>query len=160
MLSLCPFRPIRARRSSRVLRPHGGAKVVQQREAVSSLILSVLDRYPVPATISRQDWSAARDTLALRLGQIGLHAPKLAKDIPEPFARAYFELMPIHEKLRGRDFSTIHNYLKATLCNIHEELTQRMDAPAVAVALAAATELHGAVGSTAAGTLKKRQERE
>ena len=40
--------------------------------------------------------------------------------------------MPIHKKLRGRDFPTTHNYLKVTMCNIHDELTQRMDAPAVA----------------------------
>ena len=39
--------------------------------------------------------------------------------------------MPIHEKLRGRDFPTIRNYLRVTLCNIHDELTKRMDAPAL-----------------------------
>jgi hypothetical protein len=35
--------------------------------------------------------------------------------------------MPIHEKLRGRDFPTTHNYLKVTLCNIHDELTKRVE---------------------------------
>ena len=39
--------------------------------------------------------------------------------------------MPIHEKLRGRDFPTTHNYLKVTMCNIHDELTRRMDEPAL-----------------------------
>jgi hypothetical protein len=33
--------------------------------------------------------------------------------------------------LRSRDYPTTHNYLKVTLCNIHDELTRRMDANAV-----------------------------
>ena len=48
-------------------------------------------------------------------------------------------MMPIHEKLRGRDFPTTRNYLRVTLCNIHDELIKRMDAPALAVALRATT---------------------
>ncbi len=43
--------------------------------------------------------------------------------------------MPIHEKLRGSDFPTIRNYLRVTLCNIHDEFTKRLDAAAVAAAL-------------------------
>jgi hypothetical protein len=73
-----------------------------------------------------------RDELARRLQHIGLHAPKRAIDIPETFAKDYFDLMPIHEKLRGRDFSTMKNYLRVTLAGIHDELTRRMDAQALA----------------------------
>jgi hypothetical protein len=43
--------------------------------------------------------------------------------------------MPIHEKLRRAEFPTIRNYLKVTLCNIHDEFTRRLDAAAVAAAL-------------------------
>jgi hypothetical protein len=43
--------------------------------------------------------------------------------------------MPIHEKLRGRDAPTIHNYLRVTMCNIHDELIKRVDVPAVADSL-------------------------
>ena len=39
--------------------------------------------------------------------------------------------MPIHGTLRGRDAPTIHNYLRVTMCNIHDELTRRIDAAAV-----------------------------
>ena len=38
----------------------------------------------------------------------------------------------LHEKLRGRDFPTVRNYLRVTLCNIHDEFAKRMDAPALA----------------------------
>jgi hypothetical protein len=44
-------------------------------------------------------------------------------------------MMPIHEKLRGRDFDTTRNYLRVSLCNIHDELVDRIDAAAVTSAL-------------------------
>ena len=74
---------------------------------------------------------------------IGLHPPKPAMDIPVQFAEAYFDLMPIHEKLRRGDFPTIRNYLRVTMCNIHDELTSRMDAPALAGMAAQAARLTG-----------------
>jgi hypothetical protein len=64
-----------------------------------------------------------------------MHAPKRAFDICEPWTETYFNLMPIHEKLRGHDFPTIRNYLRVTLCNIHDEFSKRMDAPALAAVL-------------------------
>jgi hypothetical protein len=52
-----------------------------------------------------------------------------------PLADAYFELMPIHEKLRAPDYPAIRNYLRVSLINIHDELIKRLDVPAVAQAL-------------------------
>jgi hypothetical protein len=117
-----------------VLRPHAADRN-RQLDALSALILGVFDRYPVPAVLGAQAWGEARAELARRLQLTGMHAPKRAFDICEPWAETYFNLMPIHEKLRGRDFPTIRNYLRVTLCNIHDELTRRMDAAAVATAL-------------------------
>jgi hypothetical protein len=45
-------------------------------------------------------------------------------------------MMPIHEKLRGRDFQTTRNYLRVSLCNIYDELISRMDKVALRRALA------------------------
>ena len=120
-----------------ILRPHGDDRR-QRFDAFCALVLSVFDRYPVPAPIGERAWSEARGVLARRLQLIGLHPPKRAMDIPESFAKGYFDLMPIHEKLRARDFPTTHNYLKVTLCNIHDEFSKRMDASALASALSAA----------------------
>jgi hypothetical protein len=117
-----------------VLRPHGIDRN-RQLDALSELVLSVFDRYPVPAALGAQAWSEARAELARRLQLAGMHAPKRAFDICEPWAETYFNLMPIHEKLRGRDFPTIRNYLKVTLCNIHDQFSKRMDAQALAAAL-------------------------
>jgi hypothetical protein len=108
----------------------------QEREmvlsAVAELVLSVFDRYPVPAVLDDDAWRKARSDLAKRLDLIGLHRPKQAMDIPEPLAKSYFALMPIHENLRGQDYPTLKNYLRVTLCNIYDELTKRIDAQAVA----------------------------
>jgi hypothetical protein len=96
-----------------------------------SVVLSVFDRYPVPPSIGDEAWLAARSDLAHRLDLVGGHARKRVMDIPEPLAEAYFAMMPIHEKLRGRDFQTTRNYLRVSLCNIHDELISRMDRAAV-----------------------------
>jgi hypothetical protein len=127
-----------------VLRPSAGADRWHALGTLSDIALSVFDRYPVPAPLGAAAWAEARTQLADRLKQIGLHAVKPAKDIPEPFAQAYFDLLPIHEKLRGRDFPTTRNYLRVTLINIHDEFTKRADVPALANALGDASEQHNA----------------
>jgi hypothetical protein len=114
-----------------VLRPQASDDRLRQLGALRALTLSVFDRYPVPTTLSEADWRAQRSELARRLEHIGLHAPKFAKDIPAPFAKDYFDLMPIHKKLKMNEAPTIHNYLRVTMCNIHEELSKRVDAVAV-----------------------------
>lgn len=106
-----------------------------QVERINAIALSVFDRYPSPSALGPEIWQNLRSDLAGRLALIALHPPKRAMDIPEPFAESYFNLMPIHKKLRGRDFATIRNYLRVTVCNIHDEMTKRMDGPAIATAL-------------------------
>jgi hypothetical protein len=120
-----------------VLRPAAGDDRLRQLAALRALTLSVFDRYPVPTTLSKADWQAERRELARRLEHIGLHPPKFAKDIPEPFAKDYFDLMPIHKKLKKNEAPTIHNYLRVTMCNIHDEFTQRVDAAAISEQLRA-----------------------
>ena len=121
-----------------VLRPLAAdADRAQQLETLRGLVLSVFDRYPIPAVLGAASWSQMRIDLERRLQLIGLHPPKRAFEIPEPFARAYFDLMPIHKQLRASEFPTLHGYLKVTLCNIHDELTKRLDAEAMAQSLRA-----------------------
>jgi len=104
-------------------------------QALSDQVLAVFDRYPPPDAISSDEWRNLRAELSRRLQLIGLHPPKRVIDIPEQWAQTYFDLMPIHEKLRGRDFPTTRNYLRVQLCNIHDEFIDRLDVPAVAASL-------------------------
>jgi hypothetical protein len=106
-------------------------------DQLALVVLSVFDRYPVPPSIGEAAWLEARRDLARRLDLVGGHAPKRVMDIPEPVAESYFAMMPIHEKLRGRDFQTTRNYLRVSLCNIHDELIARMDRAALERALSA-----------------------
>jgi hypothetical protein len=114
-----------------ILRPH-----TQERRAVvdrlASAVLAVFDRYPVPPQLGEAAWADLRGELARWLDLIGTHGVKHAKDIPVPFAERYVALMPIHEKLRTAEGPTIGNYLRVSMCNIHDELRERMDAAAVA----------------------------
>lgn len=98
-------------------------------DALQALSLSIFDRYPVPQALGAEAWREQRTELVRRLEMIGMHPPKRAIDIAIPWAQAYFDMMPIHEKLRGSDFPTIRSYLRVTLCNIHDELIKRIDAP-------------------------------
>jgi hypothetical protein len=119
-----------------VVHPHAEGRRAAL-DVLIALVLAMFDRYPTPAQIGDDAWRTAREELALRLNRIGTHPPKLVKDIPEPLAESYFNLLPIHEKLRGRDFLTTRNYLRVALINIHDELVARLDAPAIAAALRA-----------------------
>jgi len=106
-------------------------------DQLTLVVLSVFDRYPASPSIGEEAWLEARRDLAHRLDLVGGHAPKRVMDIPEPLAESYFSMMPIHEKLRGRDFQTTRNYLRVSLCNIHDELIARMDRAALERALIA-----------------------
>jgi len=114
-----------------VLHGDGVADRAEGLEQLNALVLSVFDRYPVPAPLGAPTWSTLRVELERRLKLIGLHPPKRAMDIPEQWAQTYFDLMPIHEKLRTRDFPTTRNYLRVAMCNIHDEFSERLDAPAI-----------------------------
>jgi hypothetical protein len=120
-----------------VLRPYFHADRARGVEAMREFILTVFDRYQSSAQVGEPFWREARAELSRRLELIGLHSVKRVIDIPETYVQAYFDLMPIHEQLRGQDFPTIHNYLKVVLCNVHDELTKKVDAPQLARALLA-----------------------
>jgi hypothetical protein len=114
-----------------VLRHHTGGTAATLSDGLRRLVLSVFDRYPAPAALGEANWREARADLDRRLQALGLHPPKRAIDIAEPYARTYWDLMPIHKDIRSRDFPTTHSYLKITLCNIHDQLTNRADVPAL-----------------------------
>ena len=119
-----------------VIRPRAGENRRAVLHTLKAVVLSVFDRYPFPAQLARVEWLDARRELAHRLDLIGIHAVKFVKDVPEPFKDAYFALMPIHEKLRTHDYQAIHNYLRISLCNIHDEFLERADVNALADELA------------------------
>ena len=98
---------------------------------LSEHVLAAVRSLPGARRPWRRGMADCRVRIGARLQLIGLHPPKRVIDIPEQWIQSYFDLMPIHEKLRGRDFPTTRNYLRAQLCNIHQEFVDRLDAAAV-----------------------------
>lgn len=121
-----------------VLRPLAGDRRRAEVDALTKLVLEVFDRYPVPPSIGAESWQVMRQDLERHMDLVGGHAPKRVIYIPEPLAQKYFDLMPIHEKLRGRDFLTTVNYLRVNLCHMHEELENRLNGQRVLEELLAA----------------------
>ena len=115
-----------------VLRPHAADDRRAVLDSLIAMVLSIFDRYPVPALIGPDKWQEARTDLARKLDQIGTHPPKRVMDIPEPYAQPYFDLMPFHKSLLTQDMPTARGYLRINLTNIRDELIQRMDAASMA----------------------------
>ena len=115
-----------------VLRSHAGGDPTPHFDSLRGFVLSIFDRYPAPGALGEQAWREARAELSDRLQMIGLHPPKRAIDIPQPYARQYWDLMPFHKDVRSRDFPTTRSYLQLMLCAIHDELARRADAPVLA----------------------------
>jgi hypothetical protein len=111
-----------------VLRPHAGNDKRAFTDDFIDLLLSVFDRYPVPPPIGKEAWLDARSALALSVDQVSMHPPKRVIDIPVQYADRYFDMMPIHKDMRTQDVGTTLNFLKLNLANMHEDLTNRMNA--------------------------------
>lgn len=129
-----------------VLRPAAGDDRRAVVDALAVLVLGVFDRHPIPGPLGAELWTAARSELAHRLNLVGAHAPKAVKDIPELMVQAYFDLMPIDERLRGRDQGSIRNYLRISLINVHTRLIKRIDPAAVVADLLRVDAVTGAPG--------------
>jgi hypothetical protein len=115
-----------------VLRPYAEGDVLRHTDNLRVFVLRVFDRYPAPASLGDSAWREARAELHRRLQLLGLHPPKRVIDVPAPYAKTYWDLMPIAKEVRSRDFPTTHSYLKIMLCNIHDDLAGRADLPALA----------------------------
>lgn len=97
--------------------------------------LDAFDRYPVPAALGPEFWADARKELTARVDAVALHPPKLVKDIPIPFAQVFFDNMPIHERLRARDFELIRSQLRVNLISMQRDFLKYADLNALAADL-------------------------
>lgn len=114
-----------------VLRAAAPARREAVLHGVTAAALAVFDRYPQPVSLDAEIWAEKRRELVHDLAAVGLHAVKRVTDVPARYVDRYVAAMPIHEKLRAKDVPTIHNYLKANLCNVHEAFMRRADVAAL-----------------------------
>ena len=110
-----------------VLQPHAGGERRAVLDPLTSLVLEVFDRYPVPTEVGSGAWRGAREELALALERISTHPPKRVTDIPHPYVTRYFAMMPFDKELLTNDEPTTLAYLRLTLTNMRDKLVERMD---------------------------------
>lgn len=99
------------------------------------IALEVIDSYPVPAALGEEQWATARTEMVQRIEGIALHPPKQVKDIAIPFAKPFFDNMPIHEEWRKNDFEQIRYQLRVNLISMHRDFNKYADLPRLAAAL-------------------------
>jgi hypothetical protein len=109
------------------LRPAARGREAALLDRLIAIAEAVIHRYPVPANEPFDFWVTQVDWLRDRLAEIQLAPPKAVKDIPLSTARRMFELMPIHQSLRGGDFVVVRNHLRSNLCRMSEEFGQRVE---------------------------------
>jgi hypothetical protein len=119
------------------LRLPAGPRAPDLRRGFAETVLAVFDRYPAPAGVDALAWQDARTDIERTFGPGALHPIRRVIDIPERYVERYVAAMPIHEKLKGKDAGTIHNYLKANLCNVHELFLKRANVPRLVAELVA-----------------------
>lgn len=125
--------------------------VGEHREALLEGLLGLIDgivaRQPTPEVLPAGFWTAAGAEIAARIRRGAFAAKKPVNEIPLADLDAFFARMPIHERLRGRDYQAVGNSLRAHLVNHSEEFAERFDQAALAEVLIAAGQTRLAVST-------------
>jgi hypothetical protein len=117
------------------LRPAAAGQRVEMLRGLTDTALATFDRYPAAPDLDAETWADLRRAIERDFEHLSFQPVKRVMDIPARFIDRYVAAMPIHEKLRAKDTPTIHNYLKANLCHVHETFLRRADIPALAAIL-------------------------
>jgi len=97
--------------------------------------VDIFARYPAPAGYPSTFWSDSGKDVSARLQRAAACEPRRVMDMPGERGREFFDRLPIHERLRGRDPGYVLNNLKGNLVQAHETFLQRADLAALADAL-------------------------
>ena len=112
-----------------VMRRHATDRVAALTDGLVDVGARVTARYDVPAGMAPDFWASAHHYVEGRLRRASLAAPHPVKDIAKDDFRTFFDQLPIHESLRGYDFSLVRNNLRVNLCRAHETFLARLDGP-------------------------------
>jgi hypothetical protein len=110
-----------------VMRPRAIDRVAALTEGLVDASARITARYDVPAGMAPDFWARARRYIEGRLRRASLAAPHPVKDIAKNDFQTFFDQLPIHERLRGHDFTLVRNNLRINLCRAHEIFLARID---------------------------------
>ncbi len=119
------------------LRPRVPGREQELLRALMRLARDVMHRYPIPPHEKPGFWLEQEAWIERRLGDIQLGPVKSVKDMPISTAQEMFDLLPIHESLRGEDFPMVRNHLRINLCRMYEDFIERADLDALSEAVLA-----------------------
>ena len=88
----------------------------------------------------RTSWDAASAAIEQHLAQSLLAAPRAVHLAGFGAADAIFAHLPIHPDLRREDREMFRNSVRFALCRVFDEMTRRLDVPALAQALRGSAE--------------------
>jgi hypothetical protein len=94
---------------------------------------AALLRHPVPG--HRTSWDEASAVVEQHLAQSLLAAPRAVHLAGFGAADAIFDHLPIHPDLRREDREMFRNSVRFALCRVFDEMTRRLDVPALGQAL-------------------------
>jgi hypothetical protein len=94
---------------------------------------AALLRHPVPG--HRTSWDAASAAIEQHLARSVLATPRAVHLAGSGAADAIFAHLPIHPDLRREDREMFRNSVRFALCRVFDEMTRRLDVPALAQAL-------------------------
>lgn len=115
-----------------LLRPHCAERILELHAALTELGREVFAVFPLPPGAPAHFWDSALQILDEELGQAGLGPVRPWRDIPERHAARIFELLPIHDRLKSRDFAMFQNNLRFHLTEIGAEFEEKADPIALA----------------------------
>lgn len=114
------------------LRPHCAERIIELHTALTGIGWEVFAAFPLPPGATVDFWDSALEILDQELGQAGLGPVRPWRDIPGRHAARIFELLPIHDRLKSRDFAMFQNNLRFHLTEIGAEFEEKADPVALA----------------------------
>lgn len=106
-------------------------------DGLVALVDDIVARQPTPDVLDPGFWSETRPMVAQRIRRGASVPVKPVNEIPLADLDGFFARMPIHERLRGRDYQAVGNSLRAHLVNHAAEFDDGLDAQAMAGLLVA-----------------------
>jgi hypothetical protein len=100
---------------------------------MAAAVGAALRRHPVPG--HRTSWDAAAAAIEQHLAQSLLAAPRAVHLAGFGAADVIFAYLPIHPDLRREDREMFRNSVRFALCRVFDEMTRRLDVPALAQSL-------------------------
>jgi len=110
-----------------LLRPPGDERPLELHAALLGIAREVFGAFPLPPRAAADFWLRALDAFDQDLGQAGLGPSKPWREIPERHARQIFDLLPIHDRVKSRDFMMFQNNLRFHLTEIGAEFEEKAD---------------------------------